>query len=53
MREVLEEYGKSYRFHLSHEDQQKQIGAQREAPKIARLLDVSDIAPVLKDTVTR
>ena len=52
MREVLEEYGKSDKLYLSHEDQQKQIGALREAPKIARLLDVSGIAPVLKDTVT-
>ena len=43
---------KSDRFYLSYEDQQKQIGAQREAPKIARSLDVSGIAPVLKDTVT-
>ena len=52
MREVLEEYGKSDKLYLSHADQQKQIGALREAPKIARLLDVSGIAPVLKDTVT-
>ena len=52
MREVLADYSKSDKLYLGHEDQQKQIGAQREAPKIARLLDVSDIAPVLKDTVT-
>ena len=52
MREVLEEYGKSDNLYLSHEEQQKQIRAQREAPKIARLLDLSGIAPVLKDTVT-
>ena len=52
MSEVLEEYGKSDRLYLSHDEQQKQIGALREAPKIARLLDVSGIAPVLKDTVT-
>ncbi len=52
MREVLEDYGKSDTFYLSHADQQKQIDALREAPKIARLLDVSGIAPVLKDTVT-
>lgn len=52
MREVLEEYGKSENLYLSHEQRQKQISALREAPKIARSLDLSGIAPVLKDTVT-
>ena len=52
LREVLEEYGTSDRLYLSHEEQQKQISALREAPKIGRFLDVSGIAPVLKDTVT-
>ena len=52
LKEVLEEYGKSDRLYLSHEEQQKQISALREAPKIGRFLDVSGVAPVLKDTVT-
>ncbi len=51
-KDVLEDYGKSDRLYLSHEERRKQVRALREAPKIARLLDVSGIAPVLKDTVT-
>ena len=52
MRQVLEEYGESDRLYLSDAERQKQISALSEAPKIARLLDLSGIAPVLKDTVT-
>jgi MscS family membrane protein len=52
MREVLEEYGKSDQLYLSQAKQQKQLSALRDEPEIARLLDLSGIAPVLKDTVT-
>jgi len=48
---VLEDYSNSDRLFLSRDEHRKQQRTLREAPKIARYLDVSGIPPVLMETV--
>ena len=51
MRDVLEEYSRSDRLYLSAAEQKKHLAVLGNAPKVIRFLDVSQIPPVLKDTV--
>jgi MscS family membrane protein len=52
MKEVLTEYAGSDRLYLSTEERSMQADALRNAAKLARFIDVSDIPPVLRETVT-
>ncbi len=47
----MEAYGSSDRLYPSAEERRNQIAALRDAPKAMQFLDLSGIAPVLKDTV--
>ena len=51
MTEVLNSYGKSDRLYPSADERREQSEALNEAMKLAQFLDLSGIAPVLKDTV--
>ena len=52
VKDVLESYGKSDRLYLSPEERQKQTATLQDALEGIRFLDLSGIAPVLRDTVT-
>jgi MscS family membrane protein len=51
MKDVLEEYSRSDRLYLSAEEQRKHLAILGNASKIIRFLDLSQIPPVLNDTV--
>ena len=51
MKEVLEDYGRSDRLYLTPAERKKQGEMLRNASKIVRFLDVSEISPVLRETV--
>ena len=51
MKDVLEEYSRSDRLYLTPTEQKKHLAALRNAPKVIRFLDVSQIPPILQDTV--
>ncbi len=51
MKDVVEEYSQSGRFYLSAEEHQRQLEILGTASKAIRALDISEISPVLKDTV--
>jgi len=48
---VFRAYGESDRLYPSSEERKNQIAALRDAPKAMQYLDLSNIAPVLKDTI--
>lgn len=48
---VFEAYGNSDRLFPSRDERRNQIAALKDAPKAMQFLDLSNIAPVLKDTV--
>jgi MscS family membrane protein len=51
MTDVLGEYGRSDRLYLTSEEHQKQLETLRNAQSIIRYLDVSEISPVLRETI--
>ncbi len=51
MTDVLEEYSRSDRLYLSLAEEKKHSAVLGNAPKVIRFLDVSQIPPVLQDTV--
>lgn len=48
---VFEAYGNSDRLYPSAEERRNQMAALKDAPKAMQFLDLSNIAPVLKDTI--
>jgi MscS family membrane protein len=48
---VFEAYGSSDRLFPSAEERRNQMAALKDAPKAMQYLDLSNIAPVLKDTI--
>lgn len=52
MNGMIASYGASDRLYPSVEERRIQADAFRDAPKIFRFLDISEIPPVLQDTVT-
>jgi MscS family membrane protein len=51
MKDVLQEYEASQRLYLSSNERQRQFEALSLAPKAIKVLDLSDVPPVLRDTV--
>jgi MscS family membrane protein len=52
MRDVLESYAGSGRLFLDRSEHKRQVSALKNGPKAAEYLDLSNIPPVLRDTVT-
>ncbi len=50
--DVLADYAKSDRLYLSPSERRMQQGVFKDVPKAIRVLDLSDIPPVLRDTVS-
>jgi MscS family membrane protein len=50
--DVLTDYASSGRLYLSPEQRRTQAGVFKDAPMAIRFLDLSDIPPVLRDTVS-
>ena len=51
MTDLFEEYAKSDRLYPTPQERQRQIELLRRAPKAIRAMDISDISPVLQDTI--
>src|SRR5437879_2996732 len=51
MREILQEYSASQRLYPTADEQRRQVEALSTAKKAIKILDLSDIPPVLRDTV--
>ena len=51
MADILEDYAKSGQLYLSPELRQRQIALLHNAPNASRVLDLSDVSPVLLDSV--
>jgi MscS family membrane protein len=51
MKDVVQDYAASGRLYLSRDERKKLFDALSTAVKAARVLDLSDIPPVLRDTV--
>jgi MscS family membrane protein len=51
MKDVLQEYADSQRLYLTIAERQKLFEALSIAPKAIKVLDLSDVPPVLRDTV--
>src|SRR6266436_7457535 len=51
MRDFLREYAASERLYPTPDERRKQVGALSNAAKAIKVLDLSDIPPVLRDTV--
>ena len=51
MKDVLREYAASSRLYLTTAERRKQFEALSTAPKVTKVLDLSDVPPILRDTV--
>src|SRR5882724_120844 len=51
MKDFLQEYAASQRLYPTPDERRKQVEALSAAPKAIKVLDLSDIPPVLRDTV--
>ena len=51
MRDVLQEYAASQRLYLTPDERRKQLEVLSTAAKAIEVLDLSDIPPILRDTV--
>src|ERR1700748_3067656 len=49
-KDILQEYSASHRLYLTPDERRKQFEILSAAPKAIRVLDLSDIPPVLRDT---
>jgi MscS family membrane protein len=48
---VVQDYARSDRLYLSRDERRRQLRALRDVPQVLQLLDLSEIPPVLKDTI--
>src|SRR5438876_4299011 len=51
MKDILQNYATSQRLYLTPDERRKQVEALSTASKAIKVLDLSDIPPVLRDTV--
>jgi len=51
MKDVIHDYSVSDRLYLTADQRRRQVDALSNAPKAIRILDLSDIPPILRDTV--
>ena len=51
MKDVINDYSVSERLYLTADQRRRQFEALSKAPKAIRILDLSDIPPILRDTV--